>query len=322
MTSEERHKELLKIANTPIDDFYAYTVAAQNINAMIENARKVFGGLSTEAQFAEFTAQASKNLTGNEILLLAQFLNRFLFAGPLVDGGRTSLRKDVTIAELLCLKRAADFLQINFQINATALGMMRIFTKRAAGTADFWGMTPDDMEKELNAIAPQADMIDDFKKMVQDQFAAMGGKLDALQDMERETQAAAKKAANNSKAVLDELAQWREWVRGISQSGDVQPLPLPTLCAEMQKAVVAKWDEYKDGCAGKCRATFQGCLDTCAADYVYKSAATGKTYQLLELAPNEATLAAIVHNAQVKRSAQKKTKAAEKSKSRQNRKRK
>ena len=42
-----------------------------------------------------------------------------------------------------------------------------------------------------------------------------------------------------------------------------------------------------------------------------KSAATGKTYQLLELAPNEATLAAIVHNAQVKRSAQKKTKAAE-----------
>ena len=122
--------------------------------------------------------------------------------------------------------------------------------------------------------------------------------------------------------MLDELAQWREWVRGISQSGDVQPLPLPTLCAEMQKAVVAKWDEYKDGCAGKCRATFQGCLDTCAADYVYKSAATGKTYQLLELAPNEATLAAIVHNAQVKLSAQRKTKAAEKSKSRQNRKRK
>ena len=55
---------------------------------------------------------------------------------------------------------------------------------------------------------------------------------------------------------------------------------------------------------------------------LYKSAATGKTYQLLELAPNEATLAAIVHNAQVKRSAQKKTKAAEKSKSRQNRRRK
>ena len=58
----------------------------------------------------------------------------------------------------------------------------------------------------------------------------------------------------------------------------------------MQKAVVAKWDEYKDGCAGKCRATFQGCLDTRAADYVYKSAATGKTYQLLELAPKVAAI--------------------------------
>ena len=322
MTSKEQLDKLVEIANTPIDDNAAYDIAAQHINAMIMSARKVFGGLSTEAQFAQFTAQASRNLKGSEICLLVHFLDRFLLAQPLVDGGRTALRNDVTVAELVHLKQAVDFLQINFQISATALGMMRIFTKRAVKATDFWGMTPDDMEKELNAIAPQADMIDDFKKMVQDQFAAMGGKLDALQDMERETQAAAKKAANNSKAVLDELAQWREWVRGISQSGDVQPFPLPTLCAEMQKAVVAKWDEYKDGCAGKCRATFQGCLDTCAADYVYKSAATDKTYQLLELAPNEATLAAIVHNAQVKRSAQKKTKAAEKSKSRQNRKRK
>ena len=191
MTNEERHRGLLEIANTPICDLNAYKVAAQQINAMIESARKVFGGLSTEAQFAEFTAQASSNLTGNEIILLAQYLNRFLFAGPLVDGGRTALRKDVTVAELAYLKRAVDFLQVNFQISATALGMMRIFTGRAAGAAGFWGMTPADMEKELAAIAPQAGMGDDIKKMLQEQFAAFGGKLDALQGTANETQAEA-----------------------------------------------------------------------------------------------------------------------------------
>lgn len=210
MTNEERHKGLLEIANTPICDLYAYTVAAQQINAMIESARKVYGGLSTETQFTEFAAQASSNLTGNEIFLLAQFLNRFLFAGPLVDGGRTALRKDVTIAELAYLKRAADFLQINFQISATALGMMRIFTGRAAGAADFWGMTPADMEKELAAIAPQAGMVDDFKKMVQEQFAALGGKIDAQQAKVNETQAAANLAAKNSaeaKRAAEQIAQ-------------------------------------------------------------------------------------------------------------------
>ena len=189
MTNEERHRGLLEIANTPICDLNAYKVAAQQINAMIESARKVFGGLSTEAQFAEFTAQASSNLTGNEIILLAQYLNRFLFAGPLVDGGRTALRKDVTVAELAYLKRAVDSLQVNFQISATALGMMRIFTGRAAGAADFLGMTPADMEKELAAIAPQAGMVDDIKKMLQEQFAAFGGKLDALQGKVDNTQA-------------------------------------------------------------------------------------------------------------------------------------
>lgn len=188
MANEERHRGLLEIANTPICDLNAYKVAAQQINAMIESARKVFGGLSTEAQFAEFTAQASSNLTGNEIILLAQFLNRFLFAGPLVDGGRTALRKDVTVAELAYLKRAVDSLQVNFQISATALGMMRMFTGRAAGAAGFWGMTPADMEKELAAIAPQAGMVDDIKKILQE-LAAFGGKFDALQGKVDNTQA-------------------------------------------------------------------------------------------------------------------------------------
>ncbi len=44
----------------------------------------------------------------------------------------------------------------------------------------------------------------------------------------------------------------------------------PFLFQHSVQRCIAKWDEYKDGCAGKCRATFQGCLDTCAADYVYK----------------------------------------------------
>ena len=194
MTNEERHRGLLEIANTPICDLNAYKVAAKQINAMIESARKVFGGISTEAQFAEFTAQASSNLTGNEIILLAQYLNRFLFAGPLVDGGRTALRKDVTVAELAYLKRAVDSLQVNFQISATALGMMRMFTGRAAGAAGFWGMTPADMEKELAAIAPQAGMVDDIKKTLAAIAAAAeanGAKLDALQGTANETQAEA-----------------------------------------------------------------------------------------------------------------------------------
>lgn len=133
-----------------------------------------------------------------------------------------------------------------------------------------------------------------------------------------EVKAEAKTAANNSKAVLDELAQWHGWVQGISQSGDAPPLPPSTLYAEMREAVVAKWNEYKNECAGKCRATFQGCLDTHGADDVYKSATKDKTYQLLDLAPSESALKAIVHNAQVKQSAQNKPDAAEKSKSRQN----
>lgn len=151
------------------------------------------------------------------------------------------------------------------------------------------------------------------------------GKTVMMQDVAAIAQRGVDAAEGNSRKLdemLVELAQWRKWVQGISQSGDAPQLPLPTLCAGMRDAVVAKWNEYKDECATKCRATYQGCLDTHGADDVYKSATTGETYQLLVLAPSESTLKAIVHNAQVKQSAQNKPEAAEKSKSRQNRKRK
>ena len=102
MTSKEQLDKLVEIANTPIDDNAAYDIAAQHINAMIMSARKVFGGLSTEAQFAQFTAQASRNLKGSEICLLVHFLDRFLLAQPLVDGGRTALRWKASSSSASC----------------------------------------------------------------------------------------------------------------------------------------------------------------------------------------------------------------------------
>lgn len=124
--------------------------------------------------------------------------------------------------------------------------------------------------------------------------------------------AASESAANNSKAALEELAQWHEWVKGLkSNSRRAKHLGC---AAVFQEAVFAKWNEYCAECKKKhCRPSWQECLDNHGSEVIHVNKMTYKTYQLLDLAPDEKTLRAIIHNVQAKQSARNR-----KSKSRQN----
>lgn len=124
------------------------------------------------------------------------------------------------------------------------------------------------------------------------------------------------KAAVNSQATVDEMAQWRKWLAQLKKPGNHRKAP--KLAAAKQQAVVVVWNQYATNCrAEHKRPSLRGCLDDHGADVIYTKKTTGESFQLIELVPNEATLKAIVHNAQAKQSARKKT---EKSKSRQKRK--
>lgn len=124
--------------------------------------------------------------------------------------------------------------------------------------------------------------------------------------------AASESAASNSKAALEELAQWREWAKGLkSNRRHAKPW---RRAAVFQEAVFTKWNEYYAECRKKHRRPSpRECLDKHGSDEIYVNKITGKTYQLLELASDEATLRAVVHNVQAKQSARNR-----KSKSRQN----
>ena len=128
--------------------------------------------------------------------------------------------------------------------------------------------------------------------------------------------AASESAANNSKAALEEVAQWREWVKGLNSNS--RRTKHFRCAAVFQEAVFAKWNEYRvERSKMHHRPSWQECLDQHGFDEIYLSKMTGKKYQLLELAPDEAALRTIVHNVQAKQSARNR-----KSKSRQSRKRK
>ena len=180
------------------------------------------------------------------------------------------------------------------------------------------------IEEKLDSMAAKLDAIGADAKRGADAAEANGAKLDATggeraadekaEARHRETLAAI--AANGAK--LDELAQWRKWIAQLKKPGashDAHPLT-----AAKQQAVVDAWKDYFAECKEKkIRATFQGCLDECGSDEIY-TAATGESYQLIQLAPDESTLNAIVHNANSKASARNmRGESNEKSNSRQTR---
>lgn len=104
-----------------------------------------------------------------------------------------------------------------------------------------------------------------------------------------------KQAADNSQAVIDEMAEWREWLATLNKPGKHRAAPkLSTL---KQQAVIDCWSKYKEKCKNKKeRYTYKGCLDKYGADAIYTNALTGKSYQLIQLAPDENTLEKIIHN--------------------------
>ena len=180
------------------------------------------------------------------------------------------------------------------------------------------------IEEKLDSMAAKLDAIGADAKRGADAAEANGAKLDATggeraadekaEARHRETLAAI--AANGAK--LDELAQWRKWIAQLKKPGashDAHPLT-----AAKQQAVVDAWKDYFAECKEKkIRATFQGCLDDHGSDEIY-TAATGESYQLIQLAPDESTLNAIVHNANSKASARNmRGESNEKSNSRQTR---
>lgn len=166
-------------------------------------------------------------------------------------------------------------------------------------------------EKAIGAFAAVGDDTERF----------IGLTLGTLEQMAHERRNTNKKLdALNGKMddALDEMAQWRKWIAQIQKPGKHRDAP--RLAAAKQQAVVAAWNQYAADCRAKHkRPTWRGCLDNCGAAEIYTNALTNKCCQLIELAPDEAALKAIVHNAQAKQSARKN---AEKSKSRQKRKRK
>ena len=147
----------------------------------------------------------------------------------------------------------------------------------------------------------------------------IGAMLQCLIDGQKKHDAKLDALADKAKDLTDELAQWRKWVARLTKPG--KHMDAPKLAAAPQEAVVRTWAAYAEECKSKHkRPSPQGCLDEHGADEIYKSAATGKAYQLLDLATDEKTLKAIVHNAQARQSARnKKADSGEKSNPRQKR---
>ncbi|MBR6588430.1 MAG: hypothetical protein IKK82_13550 [Kiritimatiellae bacterium] len=117
---------------------------------------------------------------------------------------------------------------------------------------------------------------------------------------------AAEQAADNSQAVIDEMAEWRKWLVTLNKPGKHRVVP--KLSAPMQQAVINCWSKYKEECENKKeRSTFQGCLDNHGVDVIYTNTLTRKSYQLIELAQDEGTLQRIIHNHNSKESARTKS---------------
>lgn len=153
--------------------------------------------------------------------------------------------------------------------------------------------------KDKIAQTPSAPVM---AKLVPEQAALLKQAVDNSQGAKQ----AAEQAADNSQAVIDEMAEWRKWLVTLNKPGKHRVVP--KLSAPMQQAVINCWNKYKEECKNKKeRSTFQGCLDNHGVDVIYTNTLTRKSYQLIELAQDEGTLQRIIHNHNSKESARTKS---------------
>ena len=161
------------------------------------------------------------------------------------------------------------------------------------------------IEEKLDSMAAKLDAIGADAKRGADAAEANGAKLDAVggeraadekaEARHRETLAAI--AANGAK--LDELAQWHKKTARLGEQRN-----MPNITPAMKEAAVDAWYQYADGLRAKGKKpSMRGCLDEHGADVIYTSALKGESFQLIQIAPDEAALQAMVHNAQAKQSA-------------------
>ncbi len=130
---------------------------------------------------------------------------------------------------------------------------------------------------------------------IEEKLDSVAAKLDSIgADAKRGADAA---EANGAK--LDELAQWHKKTARLGEQRN-----MPNITPAMKEAAVDAWYQYADGLRAKGkRPSWRGCLDEHGADVIYTSALKGESFQLIQIAPDEAALHAMVHNAQVKQSA-------------------
>jgi uncharacterized protein (DUF1778 family) len=134
-------------------------------------------------------------------------------------------------------------------------------------------------------------------KLVPEQAALLKQAADNSQGAKQ----AAEQAADNSQAVIDEMAIWRKWLATLNRPG--KHGVAPKLSAPMQQAVIDCWSKYREECKNKkTTPTFQGCLDEHSSDVIYTNALTNNSYQLIQLAPNDDILKRIIHNHNSKKS--------------------
>jgi uncharacterized protein (DUF1778 family) len=128
-------------------------------------------------------------------------------------------------------------------------------------------------------------------KLVPEQAALLKQAADNSQGAKQ----AAEQAADNSQAVIDEMAIWRKWLATLSKPG--KHGVAPKLSAPMQQAIIKKWDEYRKKCTDlRIKISFDNFLDEHGADVIYTNALTNKSYQLIQLVQNKKTLQKIIHN--------------------------
>ena len=112
----------------------------------------------------------------------------------------------------------------------------------------------------------------------------------------------AKLDALNAKTddVLDELAQWRKWLKLLTRKGTHRNAP--KIARVFQEAVENAWDAYCKECRDKHkRPTRKDFLDKHASDEIYKNTVSSKSYMLIDIAKEEDEVKTIIHNRNEKR---------------------